>query len=36
MYGASAHVLEELLLVYASIKELAFPEPALTDEIPWQ
>jgi 8-oxo-dGTP pyrophosphatase MutT (NUDIX family) len=36
MYGASAHVLEELLLVYASIKELAFPEPTLTDEIPWQ
>jgi hypothetical protein len=36
MYGASAHVLEELLLVYASISGLALPEPALTDEIPWQ
>jgi hypothetical protein len=29
-------VLEELLLVYASISGLALPEPALTDEIPWQ
>jgi 8-oxo-dGTP pyrophosphatase MutT (NUDIX family) len=36
MYGASAHVLEELLLVYASTRELAFPEPTLTDKIPWQ
>jgi 8-oxo-dGTP pyrophosphatase MutT (NUDIX family) len=36
MYGASAHVLEELLLVYASISGLSLPEPALTDEIPWQ
>jgi hypothetical protein len=36
MYGASAHVMEELLLVYASISGLAFPEPELTTEIPWQ
>jgi len=36
MYGASAHVLEELLLLYAGIAGLAFPEPALTDRIPWQ
>jgi len=36
MYGASAHVLEELLLVLAELKGLRFPEPALTDEIPWQ
>ena len=36
MYGASAHVLEELLLLYASVERLPFPEPRLTDEIPWQ
>jgi 8-oxo-dGTP pyrophosphatase MutT (NUDIX family) len=36
MYGASAHVLEELLWVLAELKGLRFPEPALTDEIPWQ
>jgi 8-oxo-dGTP pyrophosphatase MutT (NUDIX family) len=36
MYGASAHVMEELLLVYASISGLTFPEPELTNEIPWQ
>jgi 8-oxo-dGTP pyrophosphatase MutT (NUDIX family) len=36
MYGASAHVLEELLLIVAELKGLRFPEPALTDQIPWQ
>jgi 8-oxo-dGTP pyrophosphatase MutT (NUDIX family) len=36
MYGASAHVLEELLLAYAAVKEIAFPEPRLSTEIPWQ
>lgn len=35
MYGASAHVLEETLRLYAAVHELPFPEPALTDEIPW-
>jgi 8-oxo-dGTP pyrophosphatase MutT (NUDIX family) len=36
MYGASAHVMEELLLLYASVKALPFPEPRLTSDIPWQ
>ena len=36
MYGASAHVLEELLLMVADVKGLRFPEPTLTSEIPWQ
>lgn len=36
MYGASAHVMEELLLVYASVEGLSFPVPQLTTEIPWQ
>jgi 8-oxo-dGTP pyrophosphatase MutT (NUDIX family) len=36
MYGASAHVLEELLVLYAAVVERPFPEPALTKEIPWQ
>ncbi len=35
MYGASAHVLDELLRAYADVHALAFPEPALTDRIPW-
>jgi len=35
MYGASAHVLDELLRAYAEARGLAFPEPALTDRIPW-
>ncbi len=35
MYGASAHVLEEMLLTYAGVHGLDMPEPALTDEIPW-
>jgi 8-oxo-dGTP pyrophosphatase MutT (NUDIX family) len=36
MYGASAHVLDELLRAYAELGGLAYPEPALTDVIPWQ
>jgi 8-oxo-dGTP pyrophosphatase MutT (NUDIX family) len=36
MYGASAHVLEELLRLYATVKRHRFPEPLLTKEIPWQ
>lgn len=36
MYGASAHVLEEMLLVYGEVHGLRLPEPALTDQIPWQ
>jgi hypothetical protein len=36
MYGASAHVMEEMLTIYASVAGLAFPEPLLTDVIPWQ
>ena len=35
MYGASAHVLDELLRAYAELRGLAFPEPELTDRIPW-
>ena len=35
MYGASAHVMEEMLLVYADVRGLGFPEPELTDVIPW-
>ena len=36
MYGASAHVLEDALELYAGVAGLPFPEPAPTDEIPWQ
>jgi 8-oxo-dGTP pyrophosphatase MutT (NUDIX family) len=36
MYGASAHVLDEVLRAYAGVHGLAFPEPELTDRIPWQ
>ena len=35
MYGASAHVMEEMLLAYAEVCGLALPEPELTDVIPW-
>ncbi len=35
MYGASAHVLEEVLRAYAEVHDLRFPVPAPTDEIPW-
>ena len=36
MYGASAHVLDEVLRAYAGVYGLTFPEPELTDRIPWQ
>ena len=36
MYGASAHILEELLLVFAQLKKVRLPVPEATDEIPWQ
>jgi 8-oxo-dGTP pyrophosphatase MutT (NUDIX family) len=36
MYGASAHILEELLTLYARTTGLQMPVPALTDRIPWQ
>jgi 8-oxo-dGTP pyrophosphatase MutT (NUDIX family) len=35
MYGASAHVLDEVLRAYAAVHGLPFPEPVLTDRIPW-
>jgi 8-oxo-dGTP pyrophosphatase MutT (NUDIX family) len=35
MYGASAHVLDELLRAYADARGLTYPEPELTDRIPW-
>ena len=35
MYGASAQVLDEVLRAYADVNGLTFPEPALTDRIPW-
>ncbi|HEY4025929.1 MAG TPA: hypothetical protein VGO86_05815, partial [Candidatus Dormibacteraeota bacterium] len=35
MYGASAHVLEELLRAYADVSGVAYPKPELTDRIPW-
>lgn len=36
MYGASAHVLEEILLIYAEARGRLMPAPELTEEIPWQ
>ena len=36
MYGASAHILDELLELYAEVRGLPMPEPIPTDEIPWQ
>jgi 8-oxo-dGTP pyrophosphatase MutT (NUDIX family) len=36
MYGASAHVLDEVLRAYAGLHGLPFPEPELIDRIPWQ
>jgi len=36
MYGASAHILEELLTLYGRAVMLKMPTPALTDQIPWQ
>ncbi len=35
MYGASAHVLEELLEVYGELSGELLPEPRLTTSIPW-
>jgi len=31
MYGATAHVLDELLRAFAEVRGLAFPEPELTE-----
>jgi hypothetical protein len=36
MYGASAHILEELLALYGEVMGLQMPEPIPTEEIPWQ
>lgn len=36
MYGASAHVLLELLDLYAEVRGLAPRDPSITKEIPWQ
>jgi hypothetical protein len=36
MYGASAHILEELLVLYGDATGQAMPEPELTNQIPWQ
>lgn len=36
MYGATAHILEELLEVYAALAGLEMPVPTITTEIPWQ
>jgi 8-oxo-dGTP pyrophosphatase MutT (NUDIX family) len=36
MYGASAHVMEDLLAVYGAVRGLELPEPELTATIPWQ
>jgi 8-oxo-dGTP pyrophosphatase MutT (NUDIX family) len=36
MYGASAHILEELLTLYGDVRGLRMPEPIPTEEIPWQ
>lgn len=35
MYGASAHVLLELLELYARVTGLAIPDPAMLDVPPW-
>lgn len=36
MFGASAHVLLELLTMYAEVRALRLPSPVLTDQIPWR
>src|ERR1700694_1764510 len=36
MYGATAHILLELLVLYAEICELELPTPELTTVLPWQ
>jgi 8-oxo-dGTP pyrophosphatase MutT (NUDIX family) len=35
MYGATAHILEEVLELYAALGGLTMPEPELAMEIPW-
>lgn len=35
MYGASAHVMEDLLAACAAVRGLELPEPELTGTIPW-
>jgi 8-oxo-dGTP pyrophosphatase MutT (NUDIX family) len=35
MYGASAHVLDDLVRAWADLRGAPFPEPELTDRIPW-
>jgi 8-oxo-dGTP pyrophosphatase MutT (NUDIX family) len=35
MFGASAHVMEDLLLVYGALHGRELPEPEITDRIPW-
>jgi 8-oxo-dGTP pyrophosphatase MutT (NUDIX family) len=36
MYGATAHVLLELLTLYGTICDLPLPVPELTTKVPWQ
>lgn len=36
MYGASAHVLLEVLEIWGALAGLRLPEPELTTSIPWQ
>jgi hypothetical protein len=35
MYGATAHILLELLQLYGSVCELELPRPELTTILPW-
>jgi 8-oxo-dGTP pyrophosphatase MutT (NUDIX family) len=35
MYGATAHILEELLALYADVAGLTMPKPAAATRIPW-
>jgi 8-oxo-dGTP pyrophosphatase MutT (NUDIX family) len=35
MYGATAHILLELLELYAAVGDLRLPEPELTTKVPW-
>jgi hypothetical protein len=36
MYGASAHILEELLGLYGAVTGQSMPASSPTDQIPWQ
>ena len=36
MYGATAHILLELLELYGAICDLDLPQPELTSRVPWQ